>query len=96
MKIDKDKLKRLKLLHLSYLTDADREAAEVTKDGFTLNGILIEGVSDLESKLSPDAEDYPSKDIGDGATKTELPDGSVVVEVPLKSTKKKSSRKKKA
>lgn len=110
MKIDNDKLKRLKVLHLSYLTEADRQAAEATEDGFVLNGMLIEAVPDMVAKLAPDAKEYPSKTV-DGVTKTTLPDNSVVVEVPVKKeeetftlnpphkaviSKKKSNSKKKA
>ena len=89
MKIDVDKLKRLKVLHLSYLTEAQREAAEVTEEGFTLHGMLIEAIPDMESKVGPDAKEYPVEKLGDGVTKTTLPDNSVVLEIPIDAPKKK-------
>lgn len=54
MAIDKDKLNRLKLTHLSYMTDADRERAEVSKEGFTLDGLLIEKVENLRKLVEED------------------------------------------
>lgn len=97
MNIDENKLKRLKVLHLSYLTESDRNAAQATEDGFVLNGTLIEAIPDLLSKLKPDAVEYSSVE-SKGVTKTTLSDNSVVLEVPLveETSKKKRVRKKKA
>lgn len=101
MNIDDKKLNRLKALHLSYLTQAERDRVVAVEEGFELDGLLIEGIPGMDKLLAPDevkTEDYvfPKRDEEKGTEVTELPKGEVLpmVEVVAPVKKKRITKKK--